>query len=121
MRIVELLESLEFDETEFVNKGEGKIDFDLAEDLAFFMNNDDDTYRRVVYPAVVKCQEAFNSNKSIKPSVFKQAALESYRTYVEKFPIRELPSDLDEELCNEVCEKMYKEIHEALTEKKSEE
>lgn len=118
MRIIELFEGTDFDETEYVNKKDGAIDYDLAEDLAFFMNNNDDVYRRSVYPAIVKCIEAFEKKKPIKPNVFKQAALESYRAYTENFPIRALPNDLDEELCNEVCEKLYNEVKDSLSEKK---
>lgn len=117
MRIIDLLEEKSFDETKYINKEKGEIDYDLAEDLTFFMNNDDDVYRRAVYPAIVKCAEAFKQKTSCKPSVFKNAALESYRVYTEKFPIRALPENLDEELCNEVCEKMYKEVQQALSEK----
>lgn len=118
MRIQDLFENTNFDETEYIDKKEGTIDYDLAEDLAFFMNNNDDVYRRSVFPAVTKCVEAFKNKKSVKPSVFKQSALESYRAYKDQYPIRSLPDDLDEELCNEVCEKMYKEVQESLAEKK---
>lgn len=121
MRIIDLLEDINFDETEYLNKDKGEIDYDLAEDLTFFMNHDDDVYRRTVYPAVVKCAEAFEKKKSCKPSIFKQAALESYRMYTEKFPIRALPENLDEDLCNEVCEKMYNEVQKALAKKDSKE
>ena len=118
MRILDLFEDTNFDETKFIDKSEGTIDYDLAEDLVFFMNNDDDVYRRAVYPAVSKCIEAFEQKKSCRPAIFKQAALESYRIYAEKYPIRALPENLDEELCNEVCEKMYKELQDSLSEKK---
>lgn len=118
MRIIELFENINFDETEYINTQEGKIDYDLAEDLVFYMNNDDDVYRRTVYPAIVKCLEAINKKQKVKPSVFKQAALECYQSYQEKFPIRSLPADLDEDLCNEVCEKIFKEVCDAHSEKK---
>jgi len=118
MRIVELFENTNFDEKEYINKEEGKIDYDLAEDLVFYMNNDDDVYRRSVYPAVVKCLEAMKQKKSAKPSVFKQAAVECYKSYQEKYPIRSLPDTLDEDLCNEVCEKMFNEICDAENDKR---
>ena len=121
MRIIDLLEDTNFDETEFINKAEGKIDYDLAEDLTFFMNNNDDVYRRTVYPAIVKCAESFKQKKPCKPSVFKNAALESYRAYTDTYPIRSLPNELDEELCKEVCELMYKEVQQALAENGNEE
>ena len=120
MRIEELFENTNFDETEYIDKAEGKIDYDLAEDLAFYMNNDDDVYRRSVYPAIVKCLEASKQKKSFKPSAFKLAVKECYKSYANKFPIRSLPTDIDEELCNEVCEKLYNEVQEAISEKKLE-
>lgn len=117
MRIIDLFEDTNFKEDEYLNKNKDGIDYDLAEDLVFYMNNNDDVYRRSVYPTVAKCLEAFKQKKSVRPSVFKQAALECYRSYQNKFPIRALPETLDEELCNEVCEKLFKEICDAESEK----
>lgn len=110
MRIIELFENADFDEKMYVNTSDGLIDYDLAEDLVFFMNNNDDVYRSTVYPAVIKCLETLKQKKSAKPSIFKQAAVECYKTYQQKFPIRSLPETLDEALCNEVCKKMFDEI-----------
>jgi hypothetical protein len=36
--------------------------------------------------------------------------VESYKTYVKKFPIRELTDELEEELCNKVCLKMKEDL-----------
>jgi exoribonuclease II len=112
MRINELLEGKNFNDLDFVRQdGENtELDFDLVEDLAFFLHNDDNLYRRHVYPAIHKCVEGFNSGRKVNPLVFKQAALEGYNAYVKQFPIRELPDDLDEELCQKVCDKMYEDF-----------
>lgn len=109
MRIRELLEGKKFNDLDFVKQDEEGtgINYDLIEDLAFFMHNDDNIYRRHVYPSVVKCIEGMKSKKQLNPAIFKPAVEESYRNYLKKFPIRQLPTSLDEELCSEVCKKLH--------------
>lgn len=109
MRIIELLESKQ-DELD-PEKNKYGLDFDLSEDVVYFMNNDDDTYRRHVYPTIVKCMKQMKDMSQLKPSIFKTATLESYKNYIKKFPqIRELPDSLDEELTNEICDKLHEEF-----------
>ena len=112
MRIRELLEGKKFNDLDFVKKDGDKtdIDYDLTEDLVFYMNNDDDIYRRVVYPSVVTCTDRLESNRKTNPSIFTNAVKESYKQYLKKFPMRQLPLDIDEEVCKEACEKMHEEI-----------
>ena len=109
MRIRDLLEGKNFNDLDFVKQEEdGRgIDFDLAEDLSFFMSHDDDTYRRHVYPTISKCLEMIKNKKSTKPSVFKAAVEESYKNYLQKYPIRELPDQLDNEMYEEICSKLH--------------
>jgi hypothetical protein len=90
-----------------------ELNFDLAEDLVFFMNNDDDTYRRHVYPSIVRC---IKGNAS--PSVFSDAVKESYKNYVRQYPIRELPDEIEDNICKETCEKMHEEVSKHITDGK---
>ena len=112
MRIRELLEGKKFNDLDFVKKDGDKndIDYDLAEDLVFYMNQDDDVYRRHVYPSVAKCTARLENNRSTNASIFTDAVKESYKQYLKKFPMRQLPDDIDEEVCKEACEKMHEEI-----------
>lgn len=112
MRIRELLEGKKFNDLDFVKKDGDKtdIDYDLTEDLVFYMNHDDDVYRRVVYPSVVTCTDRLEKNQSTTPSIFTNAVKESYKQYLKKFPMRQLPQDIDEEVCKEACEKMLEVI-----------
>lgn len=112
MRITELLEGKQFNDLDFIKKDGDKstIDFDLVEDLMFFMNNDDDTYRRHVYPAVADCIECIENNRSTKPSMFKDAVTKSYQNYIKKYPVRDLPDNLEGELFEETCKKFYEEV-----------
>jgi len=112
MRITELLENNNFKDSNFVNLQDGKreINYDLSEDIAFYMHNDDDTYRRHMYPAIAKCIESIRSNKKVNPDIFKTAVQESYKNYIKKFPIRELPDDISEDVCKEICGKIHEEL-----------
>lgn len=109
MRIKDLLESKSYDFEEFVND-EKELNYDLAEDLVYFMNHDDDVYRRHLYPSITKCLSLMKSKKDSSPSLFKTAALEGYKSYCDKFPIRELPHTLDEKMLNTVCKLIHEEM-----------
>ena len=111
MRINELLEGKEFDDLEFVKKdgANDDIDYDLVEDLVYYMNHDDDAYRRHLYPAVTKCIEGIKAKRSTSPSIFKNAVTECYKTYIQKFPVRNLKDSLEDDLFREVCEKLHEE------------
>lgn len=112
MRILELLEGKKFNDLDFVDRGEGKntINYDLAEDLSFFMQNDDDTYRRHMYPTISRCLEMLKNKKKIGPSLFANAVRESYKNYIKQYPIRELPESLDDKACREICEKIHEDF-----------
>jgi hypothetical protein len=109
MRIRELLENKYFDHKNFVNAKEGnkrEINYDLAEDLIHFAHNDDNTYRRHVYPVIADCIDRMKAKKSIHSEIFKPAVEPLYQAYLKKFPIRELPEGVDDKLCTVICKKM---------------
>lgn len=112
MRIRELLESFNFKEEDFVKNSEDKkeLDYDLAEDLVHFMNNDDDAYRMHVYPVVAKCIDMIGSKKPTHSKFFAETVKECYKSYVKKFPIRVLPEEIDEKTLKETCKKMYEAV-----------
>jgi hypothetical protein len=112
MRIRELLEGRDFDDTPFIKHTADKrqIDYDLTDDLIHFMHNDDHVYRRHLYPSIMKCVEQVNGKKTAKSHLFKSAVEESYKTYLKKYPIRELPDHLDEETCEDICKKLKEDI-----------
>jgi exoribonuclease II len=120
MRISDLLEGKHrkhFNELDFVkNTGEKReLDFDLEEDLIHFMHQDDDVYRRHTYPAIARCLDYKESKRPTKKEIFKPAVENSYKIYLEKFPIRELPNNLSEELCNQICAKIHEETLEHIS------
>ena len=111
MRIRELLENKDFNDLEFVKKNghSEELDYDLVEDLIHYMNEDDDAYRRHIYPVVSKCINSMKANRKTDSSVFKNAVAECYKTYIKKFPIRQLQDNLEDDLLRETCKKMYEE------------
>lgn len=113
MRINELLEGKIFNDLDFVShKQDGKreINYDLAEDLVHFMNQDDHVYRRIVHPTISKFIDLRDAKKQVSPKIFKSAVEECYKQYIKHFPIRELPDDIDEEMCRQVCDQMYEDV-----------
>ena len=87
MRIQELLEGKKFDDLDFVTKENGKrsINFDLAEDLIHFMNQDDDVYRRHTYPAIANCLDKMSKKSKPNTKMFEPAVKESYKLSLEDF------------------------------------
>lgn len=112
MLIRELFEGKFFKDQDYVTAKEGgrEINFDLVDDLIHYMQNDDNAYRRHLYPSIARCIDIREAKKKPKASIFKSAVEEGYRLYVKKFPIRELPSFIDEEVCEEVCNKIREEV-----------
>jgi hypothetical protein len=112
MRIQELLEGKKFDDLDFVTKENGKrsINFDLVEDLIHFMNQDDDVYRRHTYPAIANCLDKMSGKSKPNTKVFEPAVKESYKIYTRKYPIRELPDEIDSKMCEQVCSKIHEEV-----------
>lgn len=111
MRIKDLYESKTYNFDDFIDKeSDNGLSFDLSEDLVYFMNHDDDTYRRHVFPSVTKCLNRIRENKKTTPLMFRQATIESYKDYCKKFPIRVLPDDLDNDTLTSVCKLIHEEL-----------
>lgn len=114
MRITELLEGKDIKELDFVEKDKdgSKINYDLVEDLVFFMNQDDDVYRRHIYPIIAKCVKQSKLKQKIDPMIFKSAVLEGYSQYIDEYPLKELPEKIEDKTCKAVCKKMIEEFKE---------
>lgn len=109
MRIQELLENANFKEEDFVKKTGDKteLDYDLSEDLVHFMHNDDNAYRRHVYPVIAHCLHLMKTKKPTQSKMFAEAIKECYKIYSKKYPIRVLPDELEEEQLKEACGKIH--------------
>jgi hypothetical protein len=117
MRIRDLLENTEFMDLTFGQKEKAKNepDFDVLEDLIFFMNNDDDTYRRHVYPIIRSCLEAVKARKDTDPTIFADAVKNGYKNYLGNYGLQELPDDLDKKQIKEACKKMHEQVYQQIS------
>lgn len=106
MRIRELLESIE-DKNK--NGMDDKLEFDLADDVMFFMNHDDDTYRRHLYPAMTKAKQSYGSGIKVDRNLFSSIVNNAYSNYCQKYPLRELPDTLPKEVTERICNSLHAE------------
>lgn len=117
MRISELLESNLFNELSFLkpaNDGR-ELAFDLVDDLQFFMNDNDEVYRRLVHPVITKCSNRIEKKRNTHADMFKPAVQKSYEIYIKQFPIKELPDEIPDKLCNEICTQIHDEVCEHIS------
>ena len=111
MRINELCESIdrELDKPAYNPDDPHDLGFDVKEDLAFFMNHDDDVYRRHTFPAILKVKDLVEAGKPTDYSLFGKTVEECYNLYQDKFKGHKLPEVLDQALLDEVARKVYEE------------
>lgn len=89
------------------HKSDHEYTFDLSEDLEFFMHNNDDFYRRHFFPTLKICKAKFDNGAGFSHRLFKPVIVKAYETYKKEFPIRELPDNLDDELCEKMARRIY--------------
>jgi hypothetical protein len=85
----------------------GMYEFDLAEDLVFFMHNNDDFYRSHFFPILKTCKAQFESGGTFSHRVFKKVIEKAYESYKKEFPIKELEDNLEEEFTEQVAHHIY--------------
>jgi hypothetical protein len=107
MRINELLEHIQ-DKNH--NGIDDQLEFDLSDDLLFFMHHDDDVYRRHVYPAILKYKQRTKNGLKVHQNLFSDAVNSSYTEYCKKYPLRKLPEDLPKDVHNKLCTTMCDDI-----------
>ena len=84
-------------------------DFDLADDLMFFMRNDPEYYKREFFPLSSKIKMALKKGQALTPSIFKNAVKSAYSKYRTQFSLDNLPSSLEIDTLSEICKKLYSE------------
>jgi hypothetical protein len=109
MRIKDLLENAHFKSEEFVKQTDdgNEIDYDLTDDLVFFLNNDDDAYRRYLLPAVHKFIDKQQAGEEPKYTIFKTAVADGYKQYTKEYPMRELPNEIDTKNWKSACKQLF--------------
>ncbi len=111
MRINELCESIdkELEKPAYDPEDPHGLGFDVREDLAFFMNHDDNVYRRHTFPTILKIKDLAESGKQTDYKLFDKAVRECYSVYQDKFKGHKLPEMLDQALIDDVARKLHDE------------
>jgi hypothetical protein len=94
-------------DSKIIKDEQGKYEFDLAEDLVFYMHHNDDFYRRHFFPILKTCKAQFESGSKFSHRVFKPVIKKAYESYKQEFPIRELDDTLEEEFTEQVAQHIY--------------
>lgn len=89
------------------------VDYDLHDDLIYFMNADPEFYRQSYYPVQTNFQKHCSAGKSINPMAFKNVIQKAYESYKKKFPLPQLEEQLSEDQVKDICEKIHSQEIEA--------
>jgi hypothetical protein len=84
-------------------------DFNLGEDLQFFIHNDPEFYRKHYFPFIIKLKEAKQNKTKFTAKAFEALVKHAYNVYTDKFSEEELPTTIDDKVVKEVCENLYRE------------
>lgn len=82
-------------------------EYDIVEDLIFFMNNDPGFYRHEYFPSVMKFRDCNKSGIKFESDKFKPMVEKAYKAYYRKFPVKNLKDKIENETIDEVCSKIY--------------
>lgn len=85
-----------------------KEDFDIKDDLIFYMNNQPEFYRKQYYPTMCKFKECYDKDISINPRAFGKLVERAYNLYLKEFPVKGLNETLDKDIFEEVCAEIHK-------------
>lgn len=83
-----------------------EIDYDLSDDLMFFMNNDPEFYRKEYFPFLNKFNRHCDADRVVSPKAFSPLVIKAYKLYKNKFPIQELEENLNDSEIKDICEKL---------------
>jgi hypothetical protein len=88
-------------------KDDDEYTFDLAEDLIYFMHNNDDFYRKSFFPVLNLCRKQFDNGQTFSHRVFRPTVTKAYKMYQHEFPLRELRDELDKDMIEEICKSIH--------------
>lgn len=97
---------------------EKPLDFDLRDDLIYFIKSDHDLYKKEFFPLEIKLKKLVQSGEESSPAMFKNLVTHAYNAYYNKFQDQEsrLEKKLPLEELKEICKKIYSELIQELKE-----
>ncbi len=91
---------------ELYNPNMKRDDFDLQDDLIFFMRNDPQFYRQDYHPFLQKFNRHCDAGRKVGTKAFIPIVNRAFECYQTSFPVEGLESKLSERDLEEICEKL---------------
>jgi hypothetical protein len=91
---------------ELFNPNMKREEFDLHDDLIFFMRNDPKFYRSDYHPFQQKFNRHCNAGRSVSAKAFAPIVHKAFDQYKDMFPVEGLEDKLTERDMQEICEKL---------------
>jgi len=87
-----------------------KLDFDLVDDLIFYMYNDQTFYRSKFYPVEIKFKRLKKSGQTAPASSFVQLVRDAYSAYYDKYKSAGLEKTLPKDILSQICIKLHSQV-----------
>jgi hypothetical protein len=105
---------------ELFNPNMKREEFDLHDDLIFFMRNDPQFYRKELLPFQQKFTRHCDSGRSVSSKAFEPIVKRAFDRYKDMFPVEGMEDTLTKRDIQEICEKLQgEEINHYHEEKKN--
>lgn len=82
-------------------------DFDVVEDLIFFINNDPQFYKNRYYPELQEFQRMVKKGMPIGVQFFAELVNDAYRKYTKMYDLHDLPEKLSKQDLHDICGALY--------------
>ena len=103
---------------ELFNPNMKREDFDLHDDLIFFMRNDPQFYRGEYHPFLQKFKRHCDAGRGVSPTAFAPIVHKAFEHYKNTFPVEGMEETLTRHDLEEVCDKLQGEETEHYHEEK---
>lgn len=92
--MVKINEISDLELNQFSTPEDGKLSWDVVEDLMVYMRNEPDFYRRKVYPSFINIQETVKNGGRFNKRKLIPLIDEAIESYLKKYEIKKRPEDL---------------------------
>ncbi len=96
---------------ELYNPNIKREEFDLSDDLVFFMRNDPQFYRKDYHPFLQKFNRHCDAGRTVTAKAFIPIVKHAFECYKNSFPVEGLEEKLSESDLKDICEKLQSEEH----------
>jgi hypothetical protein len=91
---------------ELYNPNMKREEFDLNDDLIFFMRNDPQFYRGEYHPFLQKFKRHCEAGRGVRPAAFAPIVQKAFEHYKNTFPVEGMEQQLSRPALEEICDKL---------------